>query len=159
LRIGVVSDSHGNLFMLDRALSMMKDADMFIHLGDHCFDMDKIAEKYNKPYETVTGNNECVSSPEYEKTLVLGGKRIFITHGHNHSVYYGVDRLYYKGLEEDADIVLFGHTHIQSLNREGNIIILNPGSVSRPRDSMPGCAVITIDGKGEIDVELLRIEY
>lgn len=145
--------------MLDKAIARMKDIDMLIHLGDYCFDMDKLSKKYKQPFETVAGNNDFVSNPVLEKTLVLGGRKIFLTHGHKYSVHYGIDKLYYKGLEEEASIVLFGHTHRQYLAREGNMLILNPGSTSLPRDSKPGCAVIAIDDKGEMDVELLRIEF
>lgn len=159
MRIGVVSDSHGNISMLDKAISRMGDVDLIIHLGDFYYDILKVNEKYKKAVEYVVGNNEFVMNPIYDRTIVLGGKTTFITHGHKYGVYYGIDRLYFKAQEVQADIVLYGHTHIQSLVREGGMVFLNPGSVSRPRDSKAGYAVIEIDESGDIDVNLLRLDY
>lgn len=156
MRIGVVSDSHGELYMLDKALSLMKNIDLIIHLGDHYKDIIKVNEKYKKGIEYIVGNNDFKGSAEYEKTIVIAGKRIFMTHGHKYNVSYGIDRLYYKGLEENADIVLYGHTHIQHIERSSNTLFLNPGSTSRPRDSKPGCAVVVIDDRGEIGIEPIR---
>lgn len=35
--------------------------------------------------------------------------------------------------EVDADIVLYGHTHIPMIKHEGDMLIMNPGSVSSGR--------------------------
>lgn len=156
MRIGVVSDSHGNLFMLDKAISLMGELDLIIHLGDHYKDIIKVNEKYKKHIEYVVGNNDLKGQAESEKTITVKEKRIFLTHGHKYDVYYDVNRLYFKALEESADIVLYGHTHRQRIERTGDILYINPGSTSLPRDSRPGCVVINIDDKGEIDVEPLR---
>jgi uncharacterized protein len=156
MRIGVVSDSHGNLYMLDKAIALMGELDMIIHLGDHYKDIIKVNEKYKKPIEYVAGNNDLKGQADYEKTICVKGKRIFLTHGHKHNVYYGIDRLYFNALEESADIVLYGHTHKQHIERSGNILYINPGSTAQPRDSRPGCVMINIDDKGEIDVKAMR---
>jgi uncharacterized protein len=156
VRIGVVSDSHGELYMLDKALSLMEDIDLIIHLGDHYNDIIKINEKYKNDIEYVVGNNDYKGGAEYDKTIVIAGKRIFMTHGHKYNVSLGLNKLYFKGLEENADIVLYGHTHVQHIERSSSTLFLNPGSTSLPRDSKPGCAVIVIDDSGEIDVEPIR---
>ncbi len=159
MRIGVVSDSHGNLYMLDKAIASMGELDMIIHLGDNYKDMIKINQKYNKPIEYVAGNNDFIASGvKRDKVLLIEGKRIFITHGHKYGVYNSLNDIYFKGLEENADIVLFGHTHKQCVERQGEMILLNPGSTSLPRDSAPGCAVLDIKND-DIDVQLMRIKY
>ena len=156
MRIGVVSDSHGNLYMLDKALSSMGNIDMIIHLGDCIKDIIKINDKYKKQIEYVWGNNDWSANGIYEKALDICGKKIFITHGHRYSVSYDIESLYDKALEIGADAVLYGHTHRQ-IWYKGDMIILNPGSITFPRDQGSGAAVMTIDENG-IDVNLFRIE-
>lgn len=158
MRIGVVSDSHRNLYMLDRAIDQMGKVDMIIHLGDDYKDIIKVNEKYNLPIHYVVGNNDYNLEPVYEKTIRAEGKRIFITHGHKYDVYYGIERLYFKALEEKADIILYGHTHRQSIERNGEMVFLNPGSAALPRDSKPGCAVIEISLNGDVEIRTYRFE-
>lgn len=145
MRIGVVADSHGNLFILDKLLTQMGELDMIIHLGDHYRDIVKINDKYKNKIEYVNGNNDSKGDAEAEKVLNLGGKRIFITHGDKYNVYYGIDRLYYKAQEVEADAVLFGHTHKRSREDFGGIMFLNPGSPSSPRDRKAGGLILTIE--------------
>lgn len=156
MRIGVVSDSHGNLYYLDRTLSLMGDLDMIIHLGDHYKDIIKLNEKYKKQIEYVTGNNDYSSQPIYEKTITAGGMKIFMTHGHKYGVYFDLSRLSFKAQEEYADVVLYGHTHIQSREDYNGVIFLNPGSTSVPRDNKPGGLVLDIDN-GKTECSFIRL--
>lgn len=144
--------------MLDKALSGMGNIDMIIHLGDCIKDIININEKYKKPMEYVAGNNDWTANNVYDKTLNILGKKIFITHGHHYSVSYGIDNLYEHALSIGADVVLFGHTHMQKIYYKGDMIILNPGSINFPRDIGPGAAVLTIDENG-VDVNMMRLEY
>lgn len=159
MRIGVVSDSHGNLYMLDKAIKMMEPLDLIIHLGDDYRDIIKLKEKYKLPIEYVSGNNDFTAEKISEKVINIKGKNIFMTHGHRYNVYYGIDSLYFKALEENAQLVLYGHTHVQDIKNSFGVVFLNPGSVSRPRDGKPGCAMILIDDNGDVDFKLFRLEY
>ena len=60
-------------------------------------------------------------------------KKIMITHGHRYGVKYGLERLYFSALENEVDIVLFGHTHISLNEKYDNILFFNPGSLTHPR--------------------------
>ena len=45
-------------------------------------------------------------------------------------------------------MVLYGHTHMPDLSADGSRLLLNPGSLSRPRGgSVESCALILIDGR------------
>lgn len=122
MRIGVVSDSHGNLYMLDKAIKMMEPLDLIIHLGDEYKDIIKLKEKYKLPIEYVSGNNDFIGEKISEKLINIKGNNIFITHGHKYNVYYGIDSLYFKALEVNANLVLYGHTHIQDINNSTGIV-------------------------------------
>ena len=158
MRIGVLSDTHNNLYFLDMAVKRMGNIDLLIHLGDNYEDAVKANGKYKLPLEYVTGNNDYDYQPIFFKTLILGGKRILVTHGHKYRVYYDLSTLYYKALEEKADLVLYGHTHRQNIEWVGNVLFVNPGSTSLPRDGKPGAAVINIDDNGGFDVDMINLK-
>lgn len=72
------------------------------------------------------------------------------THGSNENVKYGLDKLIKKANDINADIVLFGHTHIPFTDYIGSkLYIMNPGSLGSPRDATRGTyGVIDIFGDG-----------
>lgn len=141
--------------MLEKAINMIGEVECIIHLGDHYRDIIKVNNKFNNLIYYVPGNNDYLGNGSSDKIIELNGKKIFITHGHRYSISYGLMTLYYKAEEEKADIVLYGHTHRYGIDYEGDIFFLNPGSVSRPRDSVPSAAVLVIDNKGDIYAEKL----
>lgn len=159
MRIGVVSDSHGDLYMLDRAISLMGEIDMLIHLGDHYRDIIKVNNKYNYKIYYVPGNNDYISNNEGEKIIEVNKRRIFLTHGHRYNVNLGIMSLAYKAEEEKVNIVLFGHTHRYNIEFNNDIFFLNPGSVSRPRDKSASASILNIDDKGDVYAEKIVISY
>ena len=80
---------------------------------------------------------------KYKGDLV--GKKFYITHGYLENVKFGDDRLVYKGQSLDADIILYGHTHVPVNKRVDGIYVFNPGSI---RDGNYG--FIDITEKGEV---------
>lgn len=159
LRIGVVSDSHDNLYMLDKAISAMGKIDILLHLGDYYRDILKINNKYNHIIDYVVGNNDFIGNEKSEKMLEVSGKKIFLTHGHKYNVNSGMMGLKYRGEEVGADIVLYGHTHICNVEYVYSTLFLNPGSTSKPRIGMPSAAILNIDDKGQICVEKIIVQY
>ena len=55
-----------------------------------------------------------------------------------------------------GDVFVSGHTHVQTLQKLGNKIYCNPGSVGQPRDGDPRAAFAVYDGQ---DFELHRVAY
>lgn len=63
----------------------------------------------------------------------------------------------YKARMAGAQAVCFGHSHIPFLTWEEGILLLNPGSLSRPRScSQSGCALLTVEN-GDIVPKLLSL--
>ena len=60
MRIGVISDTHGNTVSLKRAMSLIGDADAWFHLGDVASDILKIQDELNAPVYAVCGNCDLV---------------------------------------------------------------------------------------------------
>ena len=61
-------------------------------------------------------------------------------------------------LLDDEDVLVMGHTHVQAVEKYGDGIVLNPGSVGQPRDGDPKAAYAVVD-LAAMDVETHRVEY
>ena len=75
-----------------------------------------------------------------------------LLHGHTHM---GRLSLYDKAKAEQCDVVCSGHTHVASVEEYDGVLLINPGSLSRPRSAKgPSCAVLTVTEES-VDAELL----
>jgi len=156
MKVGVVSDSHGNLKALKKALDQMGAVDVIIHLGDYVEDALHLRTLTNIPIHILKGNMDLYSEDGSSFLVTtIGGFNFFATHGHHYGVKNSVEQLYHAGLEKNAQVILFGHTHKACVYDDGQILIMNPGSVGAPRMGDPesyGLITTTEDGdiKGEI---------
>ena len=127
MKLLVVSDSHGvTAPMLEWTARHRPDA--VLHLGDHAADAEVLRAAYpTVPVYAVRGNCDGAGAPE-SRTLLLGGVRIFLTHGHRYRVKLGTDILAYAALEQEAAVALYGHTHCQSDEVRGGVRLINPGA-------------------------------
>lgn len=146
LEILVISDSHRKLNNVYKVIdNLQKSINIIIHCGDNVDDAKKIKAKYDIPLEMVKGNCDFDPFSVGEVFLEIEGKKILVTHGHNYNVKYGLTNLYYKGLERGADIILFGHSHCAGISETNGIYMINPGSISEPRDGgNPSYALVSI---------------
>lgn len=142
VKIGLLSDTHGIVEPAFRALEIMGPVDLLIHAGDHYRDATIIAASLDAPLHAVVGNCDSRLEGPEEKLLELEGVRIYITHGHKYNVKMSLFRLYSRAVELQAAVVVYGHTHVSGYgytpspgcpSREG-LLMINPGSVSKPRD-------------------------
>lgn len=120
-----------------------------IHLGDLNRDIQHLEDTFfDFPIYGVQGNNDYTGLYPNEKLLTIDGKKIFITHGHYYLSGYDPSRMKTLPQTEQADLILYGHTHIADVERFDGKILANPGSISRPRQGEPSYGVIEIeDGK------------
>ena len=68
-----------------------------------------------------------------ERILILCDRRVLIAHGHTMNVKYGLLRAQYRAQELNADILLFGHTHVPLVEASSRPMLLNPGSIGDMR--------------------------
>lgn len=142
MRIGLISDTHEILDTAFKAIKAMGPIDLLVHAGDHYRDAAKIAAEINIPVHAVVGNCDSRTEGPEEKVLQVDGVTLFITHGHRYNVKISIYSLFNRAVELKADVVIYGHTHIPGFgrtqvagyaNKEG-LLIINPGSISKPRD-------------------------
>ncbi len=157
MKIAVMSDTHGNVQLAVNVLQQNAMVDRLIHLGDHYRDGVAIGGETRLRVDAVLGNTDLDSEPwaEREKILELDGVRIFITHGDIYKVKQGIEHLIERAIEEDVNIVLFGHTHLPMKQHIGNILFLNPGCILSNNTSN-SYAVLTLT-KGIVEGEIIRL--
>ncbi len=170
MKILVLSDSHKKTDVMSSIIqSLIEDVKAIIHLGDCFDDMKHYKAQYpGLDFYCVRGNCDFSLGSDTSSELVaeIGGKRILITHGHKYHVKHSYNTIVFRARELNADICLFGHTHIPCVFYDEERVFLNPGSISLPRfDGFPTYGVLDITGSVaiatvvEINKEVKRIIY
>ncbi len=141
MRIGVFSDSHGDIRNLERGARYLLDSyqvEMFIHLGDDYSDALSL-EKFGLRVLRVPGVfSGYYQDPHIPNRIVeiLSGYRVLLSHtlsSHRNDLPQDLkpeDLIKNK----EVDIVLFGHTHVPFLEEREGILYLNPGHVKEGMD-------------------------
>ncbi len=137
ITVGLISDTHDRL--APEALEALEDCDHIIHAGD-LTNPDVLAELETiAPVSVARGNCDWgywAQSLPATVTKKFENIQIQVIHNLNH-----------LDLLPDTDIVVYGHTHIFRQRFEGNVLFINPGSASEPRDGQkPSVARIIING-------------
>ena len=160
MKIGIVSDSHGDVRVFEDMLSASgaADAEMWLHAGDFAPDADDLEILSGRRVVRVLGNCDLFLDGVYDETVVeAAGHRIFLTHGHLFNVRFDTELLAAAACEAGADIAVYGHTHI-ALEERGDVTVLNPGSIARPRDERRGSFMLVDLNEGKSPrVNLTRI--
>ena len=129
MKILVFSDSHRSLSGMYAAIDRHQPQQV-IHLGDMMSDAEEVAEHYPRlPFCLVPGNCDGwgVATP-VKKQITLEGKSILLSHGHRWGVKSGYDTAIADARAVDADILLFGHTHVPLCQQlEDGLWMMNPG--------------------------------
>lgn len=152
MKILIVSDTHRKDDNLKKVLEKTSPLDMVIHLGDLEGSEAKIAGWMEEgcSLRMVQGNNDFFSSLERELEVEIGKYRVLLTHGHIYNVSLGVERLEQEARDRGFQIVMYGHTHRPFYQVRNDIIILNPGSLSFPRQDgrKPSYMIMDLDDQG-----------
>ncbi len=154
MKLFFISDIHGSLFYLKKSLEEFKKekADYIIILGDQLYhgarnplpidynpkEVAQLLNEFSDRIIAVRGNCDSeVDEMVLEfpimstySTILYNGRRLFLTHGH----IYNENNL--PKLKE-GDAIIYGHTHIPKLEKKGNTYIINPGSITFPKENNP----------------------
>jgi putative phosphoesterase len=133
MKILIMSDSHGRTDNLDKVLNKVGNIELLIHLGDFESSADYIEAVSPCRLEMIAGNNDYFSDYPNEKIIQINDYKVLLLHGHRQRVNFELDTLKNYGLNKGVDIIMFGHTHIPLINIEDNITLINPGSITLPR--------------------------
>ncbi len=181
MRIGLVSDTHGDKVGWEKAQVFLKKTDLVLHAGDilnhgvfnpilDSYAPKELAQMMNDfPVPLMFARGNCDSEVDQmalenpilsEYSLVeIGGLRIIILHGHQHAE----EDLFGLAKRWKVKLVVRGHTHIHSIEEAEGVVMVNPGSPSLPKgDEVPTIGLIE-DGLIRImdldrDEEISRLE-
>lgn len=155
MRILIVSDTHRKHENLDTVLSREGKIDMLIHAGDS-EDEHYVERAVDCPVHMVAGNCDLFSFLPKEKEFSVGDYNVLLTHGHHYYADRGTMYLKQAARQRKANMVIFGHTHVPLIDTDDDIIAINPGSLSKPRQYgwEPTYVMMEIDKAGQISFEL-----
>lgn len=159
MKILIVSDTHGKNYNLETVLEKEKPIDMLIHLGDVEGSEEYIESIAECKCEIVAGNNDFFSALDREKEIMIGDDNVLLTHGHYYYVSMGIEHIKREAIARNMDIVMFGHTHRPVVDIDENIVALNPGSLSYPRQEggKPSYIIMEIkDGEKAYKIRFLE---
>lgn len=179
MKIGVMSDTHGSLPYFEKALDILKDCDVLFHIGDVLYhgprnDLPEgynpkgVIEKINNIDNILIARGNCdadvdqmVIKHPIQSPYVLtqfGEIRFLLNHGYLESK----EEIIKKAKTMGADVLILGHTHVKELFIDENLIVLNPGSTSIPKDGSHSVAIIDIipveDEHDELDINIDLID-
>lgn len=147
----IVSDTHGKLTRLAELIEyrqkLLLEGEVLnlIFLGDGLNDLFS-CEKYNNIISHIVRGN-CDTGVRFTpfgeeipfyRVITVGNYRVFLTHGNLFNVKYDREELCRAAADMGADIVLFGHTHVPTLEyiKKGSVrgvnkdlVLFNPGSL------------------------------
>jgi len=142
LKIGIISDTHSKVKMAKDAINLLIEngAEFIIHAGD--IGERKTLEflkKCSVPYVAVYGNNDAHLAEFHSKYNLVQEPHYFSLADTKfklmHLPFY---------MAPDADVVIFGHTHIFESDFNGKALFLNPGEVCARNKPISECAMLEI---------------
>lgn len=150
MKILIVSDTHRRNENFLKVMEKVGKIDLLVHCGDVEGSEYLISEAAGCPVEMVQGNNDYFSSLPRETEFLIGDYKVWVTHGHNYYVSMGYEILKEEARSREVDIVMCGHTHRPVIEQERDLTLINPGSLSYPRQEghVPSYVLIEIDQKG-----------
>jgi hypothetical protein len=147
--ITAIADTHseGAHRLSGRARAAVERSSLVVHAGDFTTEsaleaVESVATADDGSFRAVHGNSDAPDIIErLPATAVVDalGLRILVVHGHNHDA----TALSFLGRQEDADLIVVGHTHRPAIDRTPHAVRLNPGSHADPRGPVATHAEIT----------------
>ncbi|MBO5056248.1 MAG: metallophosphoesterase [Lachnospiraceae bacterium] len=151
MKVLIVSDTHHHNDNYIRVIERVAPVDMVIHCGDIEGSEYLIAECAGCPVQMVMGNNDFFSDLPREKEFNIGKYKVWLTHGHTYYVSMSNENIKREARERGVDIVMYGHSHRPVIDIESDIIAINPGSLTYPRQEgkKPSYIIMDLDKNGD----------
>lgn len=155
MKILVVSDTHNKHENLEMAIEELHP-DRIFHLGDGEGCEDYVEAVAQCPVEIVRGNCDFASDLPAEVVMRVGSHVVMLTHGHYYQVNYGTQVLCEAARDKGADVVFYGHTHVPEISQHEDVLVINPGSISYPRQEGRNASyvVLDVDKNGDFSFEI-----
>lgn len=151
MRVLIVSDTHGRNSSYLEIVEQWKPLDLVIHCGDVEGSEYLVSEAAGCKTVIVQGNNDYFSDLPREIEMEIGRYKVMVTHGHPYYVNMGHEFLAREAAARRINIVMYGHTHRPVIEKKSGVLILNPGSLTYPRQEgrKPSYMIMDIEGGSE----------
>ena len=152
--IGLISDTHG--LLRPDVFTALAGVDLILHAGDVGGDDILDALGTIAPVHAVFGNTDPPGHPRLTDRIerAAGGVTIHVSHGHEVGSPTPAKLLAVYG----ADVIVYGHTHKQLIERHGSRLVVNPGAAGARRFKlMPSVARLRI-AHGVAEAELVALD-
>lgn len=158
MRIGVMSDTHGDTWAARDAARIFEDhrVQMVLHCGD--VGAGVMDELHGMISHFVRGNTDSDEglrqSLASDKQTFHGEKGELEFAGRKIAFLHGDDERMLSDLisSQKWDLICFGHAHLASQAQCGKTLVLNPGALHRTPE--PSVAIVKLP---EMSVEIVRI--
>ena len=149
--VGVISDTHGRL--PQPVLRVFQDTDLIIHAGD--IGKQGLLESLGKiaPTIGIRGNMDMDPWAHHlpaQETVKVGKVMLRVIHD--------VYKIELSPPSNTYQIVISGHTHRPQVEKQPQVLFLNPGSAVQPRYGYPASvALLRIKGKS-VEAQLIELK-
>lgn len=160
MKILIVSDTHRYNMNFIKVVEKTGPYDMVVHCGDVEGSELVISEAAGCSVEMVQGNNDFFSDLPKEKEFTIGQYKVWLTHGHNYYISMNSELIKQEARSREVDIVMCGHTHKPVVDIGNDLTLINPGSISYPRQEnrKPSYVIMEIDRMGEAHYTVNYVE-
>lgn len=155
-RIGIISDTHGYLDVVDDIIerTALWDVDLWLHAGDYGDDARYMANLVDVPVMAVRGNNDRKKPLEPREQLIpYKDTYIYMTHGDQFYPYNRTAEIISLGRSMGATLCVAGHSHHHGQYDAGDCLFVNPGSPALPRDKSGGTIALATYDNGKFTVQ------
>lgn len=162
MKVLVISDTHGNIENAKNILNKLIPTGLkvVLHCGDYVSDARLIEKLYPQiDVYGVYGNCDVGFGGAYTEVVTLEGVSIYMSHGHRYGVKWGdYDEVAIDAIAHEATVAVCGHSHEAYLGKKQEVLIMNPGSLTLPRDSKhPSCGILELKDGHVKEASILQI--
>ncbi|HZI99274.1 MAG TPA: metallophosphoesterase family protein [Gemmatimonadaceae bacterium] len=152
--VGLISDTHG--LLRASVHEALEGVSLILHAGD--VGGPEILDELRMiaPVHAVYGNTDDPGDPELAQEIVmpLGGIDVHVSHGHE----LGSPSPEKLLSSYPQQVIVYGHTHRQMINRADGRLVVNPGAAGPKRFNLsPSVARLTVTGN-KAEVEIVAID-
>ena len=161
MKIGIISDTHNNIELTDKAVGIFKSnkIELLIHAGD--LTSPKMIDLFKDfDCKIVLGNGDMdiedmcskcdkfgFASIDYTCSFSAAGKNFFVFHGNNVQMFRDAV------LSGQYDYIIKGHTHYFENYISNKTRIINPGSLYESDE----CSIVILETETD-EVKMIKIE-
>jgi uncharacterized protein len=156
LTIGLISDTHG--LLRPGVLEIFRNVDHILHAGDVGTEDILVELQAIAPVTAVWGNTDGWEIrdqvPEVAR-VTLGEIEAVVVHGHR---FGSPTPARVAAAHPDADLVVFGHSHVPLIERVGGVLAVNPGSAGPKRFKLPTTVAIAEVSGVQLTARLVQLD-